>query len=312
MRDIRKDWSGTAPHSLTPEDLEAIHRLSPTEPKEEELYTFAVRLCDNEIDRDWERFDRSALEKLCSLFVGVTGIFDHQWSAKGQTARIYRTELCFEPSCVTAAGDPYCYVKGYAYMLRTEKNAELIAEIEAGIKKEVSVGCSMGRCVCSVCGRDWQKGGCQHRKGHSYQGKRCFAILQEPTDAYEWSFVAVPAQRKAGVIKHFGGYSPCELQKFIAQSGDAQLSEAFEETETLAQLGREYLAGLRKEVKRLAVLCGDEMEGWDSILARMDATELLDCQKTYQGRMEKLFPIAPQCRHIERTPSGTETELFCV
>ena len=40
----------------------------------------------------------------------------------------------------------------WAYMLRTEKNADLIAEIEGGIKKEVSVGCSVGRRVCSVCG----------------------------------------------------------------------------------------------------------------------------------------------------------------
>ena len=37
---------------------------------------------------------------------------------------------------VTAAGDPYCWLKGWAYLMRTEKNADLITEIEGGIKKE--------------------------------------------------------------------------------------------------------------------------------------------------------------------------------
>ena len=52
----------------------------------------------------------------------------------------------------TAAGDAYCWLKGWAYLLRTEKNADLIAEIEGGIKKEVSVGCSVRHSVCSICG----------------------------------------------------------------------------------------------------------------------------------------------------------------
>ncbi len=33
--------------------------------------------------------------------------------------------------------------------------------------------------------------------------KRCIVRLAEPTDAFEWSFVAVPAQPRAGVVKGF-------------------------------------------------------------------------------------------------------------
>ena len=128
-----------------------------------QVYTFTLRLCDNEVDRDLERFDGAALERLGELFVGKSGVFDHQWSARGQTARIYRTEVVEEPSRVTAAGDGYRWLKAWAYLLRTEKNAELIAEIEGGIKKEVSVGCSMGRSVCSICGE--AVGSCRHVKG---------------------------------------------------------------------------------------------------------------------------------------------------
>ena len=48
------------------------------------MYTFSLRLCDNEVDRDWERFDTAALNTLGDLFVGKSGIFDHQWTAEGR------------------------------------------------------------------------------------------------------------------------------------------------------------------------------------------------------------------------------------
>ena len=193
--DIRKEPGGVARHSPDREDMVLINRLAREELTAEQVYTFSLRLCDNEIDRDWERFDQKALEGLRELFAGKSGIFDHHWSAQGQTARLYKTELCREEGR-TAAGDPCLYLKGWAYMLRSEKNRELIDEIEAGIKKEVSVGCSVARRVCSICGEER----CGHQGGRAYDGKLCFFTLQDPTDAYEWSFVAVPAQREAGVI----------------------------------------------------------------------------------------------------------------
>ena len=134
-------------------DLALINALARRSLKAEEVYTFPVRLCDNEVDRDFERFSRPALEKLAELFVGKCGIFDHQWTAMGQTARLYKTEVVDEAS-VTSAGDSQCYLKGWAYMLRGEETEPLIAQIEAGIKKEVSVGCAVARSVCSICGQE--------------------------------------------------------------------------------------------------------------------------------------------------------------
>ena len=92
------------------EELEVINRYAKTALTEEQVYAFSVRLCDNEVDRDFERFDTAALEQMGELFLGKSGIFDHQWSAKGQTARIYRTELVREQDRVTVAGDPYCWL----------------------------------------------------------------------------------------------------------------------------------------------------------------------------------------------------------
>lgn len=260
-------------------ELEAVNRFAKTPLAAEQVYTFSLRLCDNEVDRDFERFDAAALERLGELFVGKSGVFDHQWSARGQTARIYRTEVVREPSMTTAAGDEYRWLKGWAYLLRTEKNADLIAEIEGGIKKEVSVGCSMGRSVCSICGAE--QGGCRHVKGQVYGEKLCFAELQEPVDAYEWSFVAVPAQRGAGVLKRFGGE-------------DRRLAPLRKE----AELGRKYLAELRREVVRLAMLADDQLDGaiFARAAERMEEPELLELRGAYAAQAAKRFPAAPQLR----------------
>ena len=238
LLDVRKEPGGVIRHSVSREDMILINRLSKTELKPDQVYTFAIRLCDNEVDRDWERFDSRALMDLGQMFVGKSGIFDHNWSAQGQTARLYKTEVCQEEG-ITSAGDRCQYLKGYAYMLRNEKNSALIEEIEAGIKKEVSIGCSMKRRVCSICGHS----GCSHQGGTTYEGKLCYFTLQEPADAYEWSFVAVPAQRKAGIIKAFSQEPEGGLRRLLAGNpGCLQQLETLE-TEYDARLG-EALDGL--------------------------------------------------------------------
>ena len=272
------------------EELALINQFAKTDLTEEQVYTFSVRLCDNEVDRDFERFDTAALERLGELFVGKSGIFDHQWSAKGQTARIYRTEVMREAAMVTAAGDGYCWLKGWAYLLRTEKNRDLIDEIEGGIKKEVSVGCSMARSVCSICGAE--NGACGHVRGETYDGRLCFTELREPQDAYEWSFVAVPAQRNAGVLKRFGQNN----------SNSAVL-------EKQAALGRKYLTELRSEVARLAMLADGELNGqvFAKALERLEEPELQELKKAYEARVAKKFPSAPQLRRKDTAERSDET-----
>ena len=272
------------------EELQYINQFAKTTLTEDQVYAFSVRLCDNEVDRDFERFDTQALEALGELFLGKSGIFDHQWSARNQMARIYRTEVVREPSRVTAAGDDYCWLKGWAYLLRTEKNADLIAEIEGGIKKEVSVGCSVKRRSCSVCGAE--EGGCRHIRGELYDGKLCFTELKEPVDAYEWSFVAVPAQREAGVVKHFG-----------RESGREALLRK------QAALGRKYLQELRREVVRLAMLAEDGLDGevFAGMAERLEERELQELKKAYEARTARKFPAMPQLRARSEAARGDES-----
>ena len=277
------------------EELRDINRFAKAELTEDQVYAFSVRLCDNEVDRDFERFDTAALEALGELFLGKSGIFDHQWSAKGQTARIYRTEVVREPGRVTAAGDPYCWLKGWAYLMRTEKNADLITEIEGGIKKEVSVGCSVAKRICSVCGAE--EGNCHHVRGQMYGEQLCFTELKEPLDAYEWSFVAVPAQRNAGVVKRFGE----------KEAGAVLL-------EKQAALGRKYLKELRREVVRLAMLADDGLDGgvFAKAAERLEEPELLELKRAYEVRAASRFPAEPQLRRKEAAEQRGDETVFLV
>ena len=298
--EIRKNLASGAAAVVSEGELAEINRLSQKPLGAGEVYTFALRLCDNEVDREFERFDEGCLRELGPLFVGRSGIFDHQWSTKGQSARVYRAEVVREEGQVTAAGDTYCWLKAYAYMLRTEGNEELIREIEGGIKKEVSVGCSVGKRVCSVCGKEQ----CAHVPGHMYGSQLCFLTLREARDAYEWSFVAVPAQRSAGVVRK-SMRKAATLKAMVEQSGEEGLVEELRRLEQEAALGRGYLQGLRQEVTRLAALADEDLDGkiFAAIAERLEEAELLELRKVYRRRTEG--PDGAQLRGRPREESGS-------
>ncbi len=79
------------------------------------------------------RYRRSV--SLAELFVGATASATMTGAAKNQVARIYRTELVTEKAKPPRAAKRMSISRGFAYMLRTEANTELIAQIEGGIKR---------------------------------------------------------------------------------------------------------------------------------------------------------------------------------
>ncbi|WP_411678037.1 hypothetical protein [Caproicibacter sp.] len=266
---------------------------------------FPVVLCDNEIDRDGERFTVSALEKLAELFVGKTGIFNHSGRAQDQAARIFDCRVERDPERVTTAGEAYTRLKASAYLPRMEQNDGLMAELESGIKKEVSVGCAVRSVTCSVCGADLKNGACGHERGQSYGGAVCCAVLDEPTDAYEWSFVAVPAQREAGVVKSYSGAEGTENILKTLRSGEtvtltqreaARLSEKISALEREAACGRAYRAELTKEFVRCAALSkpGIPAEALRRAADGMNLDDLKCFAAAFRRDAERLVPLTPQ------------------
>ena len=279
---IKKAAEAVSSGMPTAVQLEAINAQAKSQLQAEQVYVFSVKLCDDQVDRDQERFDTAALPELARLFIGKTGIVDHRWSSDKQIARIFETQVVKE--------EGISYIKAWAYIRRGGSNEEIIADIEAGIKKEVSVGCAMGRSVCSVCGSDY--GTCGHQKGEIYDGQVCCAILQEPMDAYEFSFVAVPAQREAGVMKTLGGGKRC-LKELAEEFGaQAEYRTLFKQ----AQLGRQYRRELEDSVVRLGLSLelGVTEPVLRSLCQTAAAEDLQELKKALQQRLEEMMPLTTQ------------------
>lgn len=284
------------------EDLEQINRYTRRPLTAAEVYAFPLVLCDNEIDRDQEAFTKAALETLAGLFLGKTGLFDHQHTTLHQTARIYHTEVVEHPDRVTRCGEVYCTLNAKAYLVRCPETEGLILSIDGGIRKEVSVSCQITRKTCSICEKP--AGSCSHRPGQEYGGKPCCIRLDAPSDAYEWSFVAVPAQREAGVTKQheqsaplrLAGNTPQELVKGFAQAEEVTLSASqqgvlkdyLEKLEQSAKLGEEYHRSLQKEVRRLAFLADPELEGalMEELFDQLSVSQCKALCRVYRRRLE--------------------------
>lgn len=168
---------------------------------EEEIFTFKLAACNNQVDREWERFTDETLDGFAKLFVGRPILRDHDWETKNQTARVYAAGV--EPMEGVDGGKQLVL---RCYMLRSG-HEDTVAAIEAGILRECSVGVAVREAVCSICGVNQRTGWCEHRGGREYDGVLCHFELTGAEDAYETSMVAVPAQPAAGVIKskRYGG-----------------------------------------------------------------------------------------------------------
>ena len=282
--EIKKETKVHSSGVPTPLQLEAINAQAKATLTEDQVYVFSLRLCDDQVDRDWERFDTAALPALAKMFIGKTGIVDHRWSTDSQVARIFSAEVI--------RADGVSYIKAWAYIRRGGNADEIIADIEAGIKKEVSVGCSMGYSQCSICGGEY--GICGHQKGESYDGQLCCAILKEPMDAYEFSFVAVPAQRSAGVIKGLGSAGVSLKELADHHGAQAEYRTLFKQ----AQLGIAYEKQLRSDVVRLCLSLelGVEEPVLRSVMDKAGADDLMKMKSALEERLCECMPVATQLR----------------
>lgn len=189
---------------LNEEELALINQQTLRPLGAEEVFTFRLAACDNQVDRDFERFTEATLEELAQKYVGRPVLRDHNWSAAAQTARVYAGSV--EPG--EEEGVRRLVLR--CYMPRSEQTAPTIAAIESGILRECSVGLAVKRALCSICGADQRETLCKHIQGREYEGQVCHIDLDGAADAYEVSMVAVPAQPAAGVIKskRYGGQEP--------------------------------------------------------------------------------------------------------
>lgn len=183
---------------------------------EAEYYKFEIRLCDTKIDRDFEKFTLPCLRKLSEMFVGKNGFV-----GQDSIAKILST-------VVLKGKDGEWFIKANASIKNIPENFKVIEEIKSGKKKEVSIGCSAATRTCSICGDS--TGSCNHKPGEYYNGKQCFMELNDPTDVFEWSFVATPVKEEANMGKPLKEWTLGELKEWCYQYRKSHTNKPCEQT----------------------------------------------------------------------------------
>ena len=213
--------ASVSPLEVSDADLRKINKYTLSPVTADDVFIFKATIADNEQDdRNYAPFDLKALQDLKKLYPGKTMLKDHSRMADNQIARVFDTELVQDASKLTELGELHTELIAKIYMIKTDSNKDLIAEIIGGIKKEVSTSTVPEKMICSICGVDNMKKYCRHWPGREYDvtdantgkttKKRCKMLLRGAKEAYELSFVAVPAQPRAGTHKSIGFTKPVE------------------------------------------------------------------------------------------------------
>lgn len=187
---------------ISSKDLDLINQYTRKELTGEEVYTYPIILNSNDADRENEYFDKKDLDKLAKLFVGKTGILDHAWKSGNQHSRVYKCKVEVLEGETNFKGEQKYVLKAWAYTIK-QGNEDLISKIDSGIYKEVSIGFNITDLECSICGNSfYDYENCKHYPGREYKNQGiCYLRMKDPRDAFEFSFVAVPANDDAGTIK---------------------------------------------------------------------------------------------------------------
>ncbi len=298
------------------EDMQLINKHTLKQLAKDDVFSFSIILCDNDIDRDYERFDESALKSLEKLFVGKTGIINHSMKSEDQSCRTYRTQLVTDENKKTVDGKIYIGLKAWCYTVRSDKNQDLIRDIESGIKKEVSISCSSEKRICSICGDS----NCNHIAGRKYNGERCFKTITNITDAYEWSFVAVPAQRNAGVTKSFKKEKSMEnILKSIKEEKSLTLNERdlqklssyMDSLEKKSADGQKYRDALVNSAKKNFALTLPALSGEcvDEILKNVSSENLEILASSLEKQASKVIPTTSQL-YVEENSENNSNSQF--
>lgn len=253
--------ANVSPLECTDDDLKKINQYTLSPVTADDVFIFKATMADNEQDdRNHMPFNLAALKDLVKIYPGKTMLKDHRRIADNQIARIYDTGLT-QTAKTTDLGEPHTELEAKIYMIKTDSNKDLIAEIKGGIKKEVSTSTVPKKMVCSICGTDNMVKYCRHYPGVKYtvengtpdgERKLCTMLLDGAVDAHELSFVAVPAQPRAGTHKSIGFAKPVQEPEEVETEAKSQIDETHVnkdlETAVNMQIAESFIFAKSKEV----------------------------------------------------------------
>jgi hypothetical protein len=290
----------------TAAELAAINRFALEPLEASEVYVRQVRLATDAYDRTWERLPRVYLERLAQTLPGKPLLLGHDH-------RETPTGLWFAATVRRAAADePGEWVLDAGFYLRkSEANAEIRRQIDAGVIRYASIGFRHDGVQCDVCGAVMDRpGGCEHWPGREVNGQAAtftYAGNPEHVEAHEGSLVYLGAQYGAELVKELGASDEATGEEFTTETRRTQRGYGGlegigggpePELKALAEDGQAYRVWLRAELARLAGIVRAEAEAGLllSALEGQPVAKWLPVIASFQARVEALLPAAPHGR----------------
>jgi hypothetical protein len=194
--------SATNSFSPSSEHLKIINKYTLEPVTADQVVAFPIRAMNNSIDRDWDMFSTACINKLVGNKkapgpLGKPFICSH-YPDDLANGRIY-----FAEKETLGQVD---HLKLWVYIPNTNQYQDFIENILYGVYWAVSVGVSISKAVCSVCGVLWPDHfsmSCDnsHIRSQKYDGTLCYRSIEEVLEFYELSSVYLGAQYGAEVVK---------------------------------------------------------------------------------------------------------------
>ena len=184
----------------------------------ENVAVFEFSLCNTIPDRQDDIFTETSIDTMAKTSVGKQLINGHD-TDKDAIGKIFDSYVK-NVDYVGEDGKEYTNVKtGFikAYIPRTKRLADVIEDLETGMKEFTSPGFTIKKVICSICGKDYINSDCSHYKGEVYDGQKCYTLL-EVKECIEASLVYLGAQFYSQIIKTIqGGSNMDELKELKAK-----------------------------------------------------------------------------------------------
>lgn len=181
---IHKECDGVATKAaeITDAELAQINKFAVKKLTKEEVTIYTMKVANNKIDRDQERFADEVLDSFAKSVVGKSWLYMHNKRDFMPFGKLFDAWTAVEN------GMKWLYVKGYLL----SSDAETVAKIDSGIWKFVSIGFTAPELMVII---DNTNGKVTHYEYRNMAGKEA--------EALEVSLVWLGAQYDAEVSKSF-------------------------------------------------------------------------------------------------------------
>ncbi len=275
----------------TDEELSLINTKALSRFKEDNRpYVFLFQAADDQVDRGYEHFTRSALRGMAELAVKnsipwlTDGDYDHQWRQKNIYGVVFDA---FEK-----AGKLFYKV----YVPNIERNKNVLDAVLTGLYSKLSVGFSLdlNDFVCDTCKKSIFLSDCEHYPGMmDEKGNIVTATIKGVKDNYEISGVAVPMQPEA----HITGKSVSTADSFTLNYNSNLLKERTKEL-----LAKYSIESLKKSPIDTINIDNNELETEMPDLKNVTDEQNVDSQ-------EDSNPVAPAEGEGSQEPTSQEKSV---